>query len=305
MAGNNSVESRFVILCVLLLAVLGGCTSQEKPKGSPTAATPRSGPDSLAWDSDTAAPGAAARTPSGAKRQDNSASALAAPQGTWGVVLATFTGDGHRQTAESFRVDIARRFPEVAAAYVVPRTDGSAVLVGHFAGPTDSAARSTLQQVKAISDGRQQAFPRAMLSRTESSAAPMGRFDLRQVRRRFDGPGELYTVQVAVWGDFGSSQMSLATIQARAEQHTNELRQRGLPAFYHHDDDRKLSIVTVGIFDSKAYDPRSTLYSPEVEATMTQFPVHLMNGEELLLQTDPNKPGHMEPQRCRLVEIPK
>lgn len=305
MAGNNSVESNLFIPCVLVMALLTGCGAPNKSSGSNSQPAAQTGRDSLAWDSDTATPGSSASTTPTATKSGSSSAPLGSPSGNWGVVLATFTGDGHRQTAESFRLDVARRFPELAAAYAVPRADGTAVLVGHFAGPTESAARSTLQQVKALSDGRQQAFPRAMLSRTEASAAPMGRFDLRQVRRRFNGPEELYTVQVAVWGDFGSSQLSLATIHSAAEKYTNELRQRGVSAFYHHDDDRKLSIVTVGIFDSKAYDPRSTLYSAEVEATMKQFPVHLMNGEQLLLQTDPNNPSKMEPQRCRLVEIPK
>ena len=43
-------------------------------------------------------------------------------------------------------------------------------------------------------------------------------------------------------------------------------------------------IVTIGIFDSTAYDARSTLFSPPVEKLFKQFPAMLVNGDELLVR---------------------
>ena len=55
----------------------------------------------------------------------------------------------------------------------------------------------------------------------------------------------------------------------------------------------------------RAYDARSTLFSPEVEDLMRQFPAHLTNGEPVLIPIDPSNPkGRTKPQASRLVEVP-
>ncbi|MSR18252.1 MAG: hypothetical protein EXS00_03625 [Phycisphaerales bacterium] len=225
--------------------------------------------------------------------------------GSWGIVLLTYAQDGHRKTAESARADIVFRFPTLSDAYLVSKNTGSAIFVGHYTSPNDPAARTRMDAVKAIQDGANKPFIRAMLTRCETSSTPPGKFDLRQVRLRNPDEHPLYSLQVAVWSDLQSGEMSLAEIRGKAEACAEQLRLGGLMAFYHHDDHRKMSTVTVGVFNSKAYNPRSTLFAPEVEALMRQFPKHLVNGEPLLVQVDPADSTNMQPQRCRLVEIPR
>ena len=66
----------------------------------------------------------------------------------------------------------------------------------------------------------------------------------------------------------------------------------------------ELSVVTIGAFDSRAYDGRSTLFSPEVEAPMRDFPAHRVNGEEVEVELTPGDPTTRIPQPCRLVMVP-
>jgi hypothetical protein len=57
--------------------------------------------------------------------------------------------------------------------------------------------------------------------------------------------------------------------------------------------------VNVGVFGVDAYDSKSTLYAPEVEMLMSQFPQLMVNGEPLL---DPRTRSSRKPF---LVEVPR
>jgi hypothetical protein len=84
------------------------------------------------------------------------------------------------------------------------------------------------------------------------------------------------------------------------------LRAKGHDAWFHHDEDSETSVVTVGMFDRRAYDAQSTLFSAEVEDLMRQFPANLLNGEPLLVPVDASNPsGKTKAQPCRLVEVPE
>ena len=226
--------------------------------------------------------------------------------GSWSVLLATVTGADSRATAESIREQVARRYPALRDAFVRSTSRGSVVLAGRFEGPQDPAAQAQLKVVKELTDGNVRAFPRAMLTRLSASAdqGPAGPNDLRSVRTRLP-KGTLYTLQVAVWSAFGSEDLKLSEIKRSAELFCRQLRSQGEEAYYFHDFDTRTSTVTVGVFGPDAYDPRSTLYAPEVEAVMRKHPKHLVNGEELLVPVDPANPrGKTMPQAPRLVEIP-
>ena len=93
-------------------------------------------------------------------------------------------------------------------------------------------------------------------------------------------------------------------VRRSAEAYTNELRGRGHEAWYYHDPVTEKSVVTIGVFDSRAYDARSTLFSPEVEALMKEFPVHRVNGEEVMVEMTAGDPTTRIPQPCRLVVVP-
>ena len=246
-----------------------------------------------------AAAAPSARAP--AARGDSSAN--------WGITLATFTGDGHRQAADQARSSIARQYPALSDAYVKSNSSGSVVMVGRYTGLDDPAAKPRVKAVQEIQDARGgRPFARAILSRLESSrrAGPLAASDLRSARAMKPGNSTLYTLQVALWSDFGSGEVSPEEIRRSAEGYCARLRSQGHAAFYYHDDDRRMSIVTVGVFGPEAYDARTTLFSPEVDELMAKFPVMLVAGEELLVRSDPRDPNsRMLPQKPMLVEVPR
>ena len=225
----------------------------------------------------------------------------------WSVLLASVTGAEHQANANAIREEVVRRYPQLNDAYVSTTQRGSVVLVGHFTGPQDPAAQAELRVVKEINEGNMRAFPRAMLTRmgAGAEAGPPGPNDLRIVRRTRPN-ATLYSLQVAVWSAFGTDELKMSDIKRSAETLCRQLRAEGNEAYYFHDFDTKTSIVTVGVFGADAYDSKSTLYAPEVEAVMKKFPKHLVNGEELLMPVDMRDPtGKTMPQSPRLVEIPK
>lgn len=225
----------------------------------------------------------------------------------WSVFLASFTGEDHREAAQASRDAIIRRYPALADAFVGTNSRGSMVLVGRFPGPEDPAAQARLKSVKEIQEGGQRSFGRAMLTRTATDAdqGPPGPFDLRSVRAR-QPKGTLYSVQVAVWSSFGAKEVPYSEMKRAAEAYCRDLRSKGEQAYYFHDSYSRTSTVMVGVFGTDAYDPRSTLYSPEVDAVFRRFPKHLVNGDELLQPADASNPdGKKIPQAPRLVEIPR
>ena len=226
---------------------------------------------------------------------------------TWSVLLASFTGEDHRANATSAREQISKRFPAMKECYVRTTTRGSVVLIGRFDGPQDPAAQVELKRVKEFEQDGSKVFGRAMLTRLGASAdlSPPGPNDLRSVRVQAP-KATLYTLQVAVWSALGTDEMKMSEIKRSAEGYCKQLRTQGYESYYFHDFDTKTSVVTVGVFGADSYDSKSTLYSPDVEAVMKKFPKHLVNGEELLMPTDPRNPnGKTIPQAPRLVEVPK
>lgn len=249
-------------------------------------------------------------TPSAADAKSatpSNTAAKPAERATWSVLLATYADQGHRAQADAARNDMALRIPELRQAFVRTNSTGSMVLIGHFEGPKDPAAKAQLARVKEMGDGTSRTFPRAMLVRTGASPndGPPGPLDLRTVRRDFP-KGTLYTLQVAAWASLGSKELTMAQIKKSAESYAQQLRTQGFEAYYFHDFDTETSTVTVGVFGPDSYDSKSTLFAPEVEAMMRKFPKSLLNGEEVLVPVDPKKTGSKTvAQSSRLVEVPK
>lgn len=230
-----------------------------------------------------------------------------AASGRWSVLLATFSGEGHAARAAEFRDEVARRYPVFGGAFVEPRRGGSIVVVGRYASADDPAAQEALSLAKGIAAGGSRPFAAAMLVRrtTAADAAPPKPHDLRSLRARSPGRTELYTLQIGIWSTFGTKEISPAEVMRRAELEVAKLRAQGYEAWFHHDPDSEMSTITVGSFGSDAYDPRSTLYAPEVERLMRAFPKHLVNGEEVLVPADLRRgSGSLRPQGPRLVEVP-
>ena len=169
----------------------------------------------------------------------------------WGVILRTFTNEGHDRAAQTMVKSSATIDPRLAAAHVHVTDRGSTVVYGMYDGPEAPSAQRDLAWIKGLELGGTRVFPRAMLSRVTPPVAPaaVDPISLRAARRRFPGVDPLYTLQVAVWGDFESGELSLEEIRRRATLDVRELRARGHEAYVHHDDDLRLSMITVGLFD--------------------------------------------------------
>ncbi|MBL9150471.1 MAG: hypothetical protein JNM94_17430 [Phycisphaerae bacterium] len=225
---------------------------------------------------------------------------------TWSVLVASFAKEDHAEVARAMRERLAARYPQLRDAFVERVGGGSVVLVGRFKGPDDPAAQAKLKEVKAIVSEGRRPFAMAMLTRTSTDSEGAGTLDIRHLRERFPDVVPLYSLQVAAWSTFGDKGLSPSAIRTAAEKYGKELRAKGYEAWVHHDGTTNTSIVTVGHFDGNAYDSKSTLFAPEVEALMKRFPRHLLNGEEVLVPVDPRDPkGKTKPQGCRLVEVPR
>ncbi len=225
----------------------------------------------------------------------------------WTIVLWTFTSPGHASSAHTMISEVRQIDPRLGAARVRTTEKGSMVVYGRFLGPDSREAQANLKWIKEITLGGRQVFTRAMLSRIKSRASrPRHPHELMSVRARHPNVDPLYTLEVAVWGDFESGELTLEEIHRHAERYARELRGQGFKAYFHHDDGQRLSIVTVGVFNHTAIDHRSGLYSAEVEALRRRFPAHLVNGEPLNELVNPRFPKlGTRIQQSRLVVVPK
>jgi hypothetical protein len=225
----------------------------------------------------------------------------------WSIVLVTYSDEGHREAAANVVEQLPTIAPELGAARVHTTSKGSMVVYGRYDGPQNDAAQRDLKWVKEITMGNRRVFPRAILSRINLGARrALHPHALRSVRLRHPNVDPLYTLEVALWGDFESGKLAPADIRRRAEAYANELRAQGFEAYFHHDDDKRLSMVTVGVFDRTVIDPRSGFYGPAVEALLQRFPAHLVNGELLYEPIDRYRPARgTRVQRPMLVHVPK
>jgi hypothetical protein len=219
--------------------------------------------------------------------------------------VASFAGEDHAAAAAAAKGRLSASVPQLRDCFVRRVSSGSAVLVGRYSGPADPAAQAKLKEIKQLVIEGRRPFAAAMLTRTSSDDAPPGPFDVRRLRDQFPTVKPLFTLQVAAWSTFGEKGLSPDEIRAAAEGYCKELRARRFEAWVHHDEDTGTSVVTVGHFGPSAYDSKSTLYSAEVDALLKKFPKHLVNGEEILIPVNPQRPeGTKRPQRPRLVEVP-
>lgn len=228
-------------------------------------------------------------------------------KGRWSVILATFSEADHAAKAAAFRAQLASQYPELRDAMVRRVGKGSAIVIGRFEAPDEAAAQAELKRVKAIERNKQKPFAGVMLMRTSSDDAggPPKQWDLRSLRAKYPNVRPLFTLQVGAWSTFGEKGADYDKMRDSAERYCAELRKKGHEAWFLHDEDTETSIVAVGHFDRRAYDPKSTLFAPEVQDMMREFPANLVNGEPVLIPVDPRNPkGKTKPQPCRLVEVP-
>ncbi len=306
-------------LCVALCAGVG-CGDATKTTTRANASSGNAQPSSLqlmdpkddvmrdATASRNASSATAKPTTATSTTAKNATTASASSKGRWSVMLATFSDADHGSRANAYLAQLVREYPELSQAMVRRVGKGSAIVVGRFEGPEDKAAQAELKRVKAMERAGRKPFAGAMLLRTATDDAPAAikPLDLRNLRAKYPKVRPLFTLQVAAWSTFGDRALDYDAMRKSSESMCAELRAKGHEAWFHHDEDSETSIVCVGHFDRRAYDSKSTLFAPEVEDLMRQFPAHLINGEPALIPVDPSKPkGKSKPQGCRLVEVPE
>lgn len=229
------------------------------------------------------------------------------PTSVWMVVLNTFSGENYQAAAQNMAREVRSMDTVFSDAWVHDTGRGAVVGVGKFDTADDAAAKDTLERVRSVQISGRQVFPRAMLSRV-TVAPRSGRLNpyaLANARIQYPKVHPLYTLDVAVWLADDAGSIKYEECRKRAEAFAQQLRTQGYEAYFHHDDDKRLSTVTVGLFDHRAIDPQSGLLSTEVEALRDRFQARLMNGEPLNVPRITNRPDlGTEVQRPFLVLVP-
>jgi hypothetical protein len=227
----------------------------------------------------------------------------------YAIAVATFTGAGHEKDARKARTGLVAQYPSIGRKLTVrKRSRGSALTYGKYSGYEDENAKSDLVLLRSITtpQGRP-LFSQLILTkfRPMQPKQSLHPHDLWTIRREYPTIVPIYTLEVAVWGDFDSGELPRVKRRSAAEQYASELRTKGYEAFFYHNDDSELSSVTVGLFSYKAIDAETGFYSPEVEAMLARFPQRLMNGQPVLEYHDPsNHSMGSKVQAPCLAEVP-
>ena len=301
----------------MLLIAMSGCNDQNKA-GDGMSDRPGVRPPNTALGGETSQTGTGTSStgtgrqtqpPTQTQAQTQSQTQSQTPMSVWAIAISTSTEEDHARQAQQNRAQIAQAAPQLGPKLWVHTTArGSMVVYGQYMEPEDAAAQRDLQMVKDVDINGRKLFAGAMLSRLENPAAQanLHPHDLLSLRRQFPNVDPMYTLDIAVWIAEEGSVSSWNDTRARAERYTAQLRGRGFEAFFHHDHVRRMSTVTVGKFDSRAFDQRSGLLSGGVRELMEQFPARLVNGEELLERTNPRDPNSStRPQGPIFVEVPR
>lgn len=227
----------------------------------------------------------------------------------YAIAVATFTGSGHENDARRVLSELMMQHPSVGRKLTVrKRSRGSALTYGHYSGYDDPTAKSDLVMLRGITTSQGRAlFSQLLLTkfRPMKPKQSLHPNDLWTIRREYPTVVPIYTLEVAVWGDFDSGELPPEERRSAAEQYASELRSKGYEAFFYHNDDSELSSVTVGLFSYRAIDAETGFYSPEVEAMLSRFPQRLMNGQPVLEYNDPsNHASGTKVQAPCLAEVP-
>ncbi|MCH2148506.1 MAG: hypothetical protein MK095_03655 [Phycisphaerales bacterium] len=227
----------------------------------------------------------------------------------FGIVLGSFGHDAGRAAAQEYKDRLAVLVPEVAPGLRVSTVaEGTLVSYGDYSGWKDPAAKEDLNRLRDITINNKQVFRTAILTeiKPKRESDQIAEDELLWVRVKYPDIRVLYTLEVALWGDFESGNWPAQQRRSAAAKYARSLRSQGIPAFYYHDEGRNMSMVTVGVFDHTAIDASSGLKSAQVERFMLQFPQRMVNGEPLLELYDVNDPAKGGvPQPSRLVEVPR
>lgn len=222
----------------------------------------------------------------------------------WTIILRTYGDDLDGEMARNTLTKLKQIQPQLARAGMQVTSKGSMLIYGRYDGPADPRAQQDLARMKAMTINGRQPFRMAMLSRVRNSRARLRPNDLMTARRANPTIDPLYSLDVAMWSDFDTGNLSLEQIKRSAEQYAAKLRAQNFLAFFYHDEAAKISIVTVGLFNSKDIDPQAGLESAELTALRKRFPARLTNGEEVTELVNPRISSERRIQAPKLVLVP-
>ncbi|MDG1838920.1 MAG: hypothetical protein P8I91_08980 [Phycisphaerales bacterium] len=223
------------------------------------------------------------------------------------LVLRTFQGDDGT-AARQWHKQLGTLVPPLQPKLAVHvDRKGSVVVFGVYEGWEDPQATIDMKTLRDVRVNDKKIFGAIVRTdvrprRTKEQIHPQ---ELIALRVRYPDARTIYTLEIGVWGDFDSGQLTPEVRRQRAESRVAALRSEGVPAFFHHDPTTELSTVTVGAFGEDALDPSSGLMSVEVERWQQQFPNRLTNGEKLNLPIQGQPQLDAVPQRSRLVLVPE
>jgi hypothetical protein len=198
----------------------------------------------------------------------------AAGEAAWAIVLGVQSGRGAMERAEAAAAAMRERFG-LASARAAPRPNGAVVLFGGYDAPDDREAQRDLDRVQGLEVEGGRPFRTAFLAPQGGPAeGSYPQFNLNNAKSEY-GEGAKYTLQIAVYETPGRRDAMEA-----AEQATLELRREGELAFYYHGPTK--SMVTVGLFGDRDYDPQTGRRSGELRELQERYPHNLLNGRTII-----------------------
>lgn len=223
----------------------------------------------------------------------------------WSIVLATFRGEGQMDAARVVlrRMQTEGRLPE---AFIERRGPATCIAYGRYAGPDDEWAQRDLKRIQEMEFRGLRPYWIAYLAPpyTGTMIGSRPEYNLLSAKARF-GANALYTLQVGAYGRDDlehPKEADLAEARKKAEEAAAILRQEGEAAFYYHGG--RLSMVTIGVFDSSDFDPETpTLQSARLRQARERHPYNLYNGQGVRVRVRGSDKWQM--QRSALVNIPQ
>ncbi len=227
----------------------------------------------------------------------------------YGICVGTFTSEAHRAEGNEYIRKLGLLLPGISEELsLYSETDLSMVLYGDFEGWNDPTVREATTKLRNVRIQGRKIFETPILTEVMPPRDPatIDPIELLSLRIKYPEARTLYTVEIAVWGDFESGELSTDRRHRIAEDYARSLRSAGHQAWFHHDEIKRMSTVTIGVFDHRAVDAESGIRSPAVERVVEKFPMRLVNGEPLMIPVIRGDLGSgTRPQKPMLVEVPE
>ena len=154
----------------------------------------------------------------------------------YAIVIGTFIGDQSISAAENMRIQLVMQYPVLSGQVAVrPRSRGSVLTYGDYEGYNDSRAKTDITTLRSMrTQNGNTLFAQVLLMRFKSlkTRQQLHSYDLWTIRREFPTMVPIFTLEVAVWGDFDSGQFPEERRRMAAEAYATELRKKGFEAFF-------------------------------------------------------------------------